>query len=130
MGYNQPSHLGYYLPDATAVQFTVIDNRVIHYVNCIGDKVVGVTAPDGSTSETLPEGETMNQDTRLSHLTFTGQASTQGEWKVTISSIGSSNGMETTYTLTIDLGGADGIRDGVEDCWERIKILGDKDIKR
>lgn len=109
VGYNQPPHLGYYLPDAVAARFTPINANTIHYVNCTGAKIVSVTAPDGTTSETLPNGVTMNQDTRLCNLTFDGQAPTKGEWHITIASIGSSNGEETTKILTINFGGTTGI---------------------
>jgi rhamnogalacturonan endolyase len=111
VGYNQPPHLGYYLPDAVAARFTPLDERTVHYVNCIGAKVVSVTAPDDTVSDDLPVGITMEQDTRLCDLLFDGQAEIQGEWQVTIASIDSSNGIETTATLTLDFSNAVGIKD-------------------
>lgn len=111
VGYNQPPHLGYYLPDATAARFERISGQAVHYVNCTGARVVSVTAPDGTVSETLPGEITMKQDARLCNIAFEGQAATRGEWLVTIASVGSSNGMETTETIIIDFNDTDGIKD-------------------
>lgn len=111
VGYNQPPHLGYYLPDFLAARFTAVNERSVHYVNCTGAKVVSVTAPDGTVSDELPSGVTMSQDARLCNISFDGQAAEQGEWKVTIASVGSSNGFETTETLAFDLGGTVSIKE-------------------
>lgn len=111
VGYNQPPHLGYYLPDAVAARFSPVSDRVLHYVNCTGARVLSVTAPDGTTAESLPEGITMYQDTRLCNIAFSGQADTPGEWQVTLSSVGSGNGIETNWTFTFDLGSPDGVED-------------------
>lgn len=110
-GYNQPPHLGYYLPDAVAPRFERVNERAIHYVNCSGAKVVSVTAPDGTTSEALPEGISMNQDTRQCFVAFNGQTTTQGDWQITVASVGSSNGTEISETFSIHLGDADGIEE-------------------
>ena len=109
-GYNQPPHLGYYLPDALIPRFELLNERAIHYVNCTGAKVVSVIAPDGTTFNALPDGITLNQDTRLCFIAFNGQATMQGDWQITIASVGSSNGSEATQTFTLNLGDADGIQ--------------------
>ena len=111
VGYNQPPHLGYYLPDAVAARFTRFNERAIHYVNCTGAQVVSVIAPDGTESETLPEGITMNQDTRQCFVAFNGQATTQGDWQITVASVGSCNGTEISETFSMHLGDADGIEE-------------------
>lgn len=108
-GYNQPPHLSYYLPDAVAARFDRMNERAIHYVNCTGAKVISVTAPDGTTSDALPDGTTLNQDTRMCFVAFNGQTTMQGEWQITIASVGSSNGIETTQTFTLNLSDADDI---------------------
>ena len=111
VGYNQPPHLGYYLPDATAARFTPINTRAFHYVNCTGVKVVSITAPDGTVSDGLPDGITLEQDKKRCNYAFTGKASKQGQWQVTIASIGSGNGKETTETFIFDLGMTVGIEE-------------------
>lgn len=111
VGYNQPPHLGYYLPNATAARFTLDDINIIHYVNCTGAQIVSVTAPDGTTSETLPDGVTMDQNTRLCNLVFNGLESAQGQWLITLSSIGSGNGTETIETFTLKFGELTGIEE-------------------
>jgi len=111
VGYNQPPHLGYYLPNATAARFTLDDINIIHYVNCTGAQIVSVTAPDGTTSETLPDGVTMDQNTHLCNLVFNGLESAQGQWLITLSSIGSGNGTETIETFTLKFGELTGIEE-------------------
>ena len=110
-GYNQPPHLGYYLPDVTAARFTFEKDNTIHYVNCTGVEVISVTSPEGIVIETLPDGVTMTQDKRLCNISFNGLSSLQGEWEITIKSVGSGNGMETTKTFTVELGILDSINE-------------------
>ena len=114
-GYNQPPHLGYYLPDAVAARFSPVNDRTVHYVNCTGAKVTGVTAPDGNTYKELPDGITMQQDSTLCNLVFNGNESTRGEWQITLTSIGSCNDIETTWTFSFNLGGSTGIEETTND---------------
>ena len=68
-----------------------------------------VVAPDGTESDELPDGITMDQNTRLCNFVFNGKTSQQGNWQVTIRSVGSSNTFETTETVTLDFSAATGI---------------------
>ena len=79
-------------------------------------EVISVTSPEGIVIETLPDGVTMTQDKRLCNISFNGLSSLQGEWEITIKSVGSGNGMETTKTFTVKLGILDSINkiDAVE----------------
>jgi len=53
----------------------------------------------------------MNQDTRQCFVAFNGQTTTQGDWQITVASVGSSNGTEISETFSIHLGDADGIEE-------------------
>lgn len=126
VGYNQPPHLGYYLPDATAARFSYTDETLkeqrleigddiqpvtFHYNNCTGAVVSKVIKPDGTTVTTLPKEFSLDKDKRLCNITLTGQPDMEGKWQFLISSIGSGNGIQTTDTINVEVKKGTGIKE-------------------
>ena len=114
-GYNQPPHLGYYLPDATAPRFTYDEQQpngqqVIlgdsmtvrcHYNNCTGATVISVIRPDGTTLSTLPDGFTLTRDARHCDLVLNGKPAMAGQWQFVLRPTNSANGLTTTEAISI-----------------------------
>lgn len=125
-GYNQPPHLGYYLPDATQARCIWSDEALthqeitlgdsirpltLHYNNCTGFSVKSILSPDGKSSSRLPEGFSFDKDAKLCQMTFSGKPSATGIWEFTLQSVNSSNGMAATETIRIKVNAPTGIND-------------------
>ncbi|MBQ9362042.1 MAG: hypothetical protein IJT97_01345, partial [Bacteroidaceae bacterium] len=124
VGYNQPPHLGYYLPDATAARFAFTDECLkmqdvafgndmqpvtFHYNNCTGATISMTVMPDGSTVTELPDGFTFEKDARLCNMTLSGRPNQIGTWELVVCSTNSSNGVETTDTILVQVDEATGM---------------------
>ncbi|MBQ9187618.1 MAG: rhamnogalacturonan lyase [Prevotella sp.] len=119
VGYNQPPHLGYYLPDATAARFTVEESGMneagdslfitIHYVNCTTAAVSKVTRPDGTTATLTSAGFKLTKDATLCTLTIAGKPTDNGTWQFDLKAATPANGIATTETISVEVSGADGI---------------------
>ena len=120
VGYNQPPHLGYYLPDATAARFELLpaetefcagDTLVqpVHYVNCTTGGVSKVIRPDGTSGSLNASGFKLVKDTELCNLTICGRPAEGGEWKFVFKATNPSNGIATTDTLSVFVAYPDGI---------------------
>ena len=118
-GYNQPPHLGYYLPDATAPRFTLDEQTMseagdslfltVHYVNCTGATISKVILPDGTSSSATSTGFKLTKDTRLCNLLINGKPADNGTWQFVLKATNPSNGIATTDTLSVAVNGVDGI---------------------
>ena len=120
VAYNQPPHLGYYLPDAMQTQFigekeiTVNVNEAIdwtttwRYAKSI--MVYASYLPDGTKKLlNVPEGMTKSINSASKALTLTGQLTTPGDYRLEIR-VTSMDGTSTTDNLTIHvIDGASGI---------------------
>ena len=121
VGYNQPPHLGYYLPDATAARFNVEEAGMneagdslfmtIHYVNCTGAAISRVTRPDGTTSTASATGFKLTKDTSLCNVTIAGKPTDNGTWQFMLKATTPANGLATTQIVSIEVSGIDGIKE-------------------
>ena len=115
-GYNQPPHLGYYLPDATQPRFTYSPESLteqeitlgdslspvtFHYNNCTGATLSKVIRPDETTEDASSPAYKLEKDARLCQMTLTGKPSAAGTWQFILSSTGSSNGMVASDTIRV-----------------------------
>lgn len=102
VGYNQPPHLGYYLPDATAARFTIEQTNPItlHYNNCTGATIVGAVLMDGT--EIGAEDFTLTQDEQLCNLTITTNTYTKEISHLVLQPIMPSNGLNNTVTVYVN----------------------------
>jgi len=101
VGYNQPPHLGYYLPDATAARFKVESTAPItfHYNNCTGATVVKIVLMDGT--ELDGEGITLTQDEKLCKLTVNTETVSKDISYMILQPIMPSNGLNNTVAVNI-----------------------------
>ena len=104
-GYNQPPHLGYYLPDSTAARFKVETTSPItlHYNNCKGATVIKAVLADGS--EISPDNVVLIQDEKLCNLTVSGNAADMDLAQLVLQPVTPSNGLDNT--VTVNLGDVD-----------------------
>lgn len=118
--YNQPPHLGYYLPDFILSEIECIEGSkeqtimlgdsimpvVLRWVNC-GSASFNVAYRDGTTKITSPSGDglglTQSKNTQKSLLTFTGKPTTAGKYEVVIKTLSDFSGTSITDTLTINV---------------------------
>ena len=93
--YNQPPHLGYYLPDTMlppgliTKELTVVQGEPFElavesrYIKNI--RIKSSATPDGTTKNSaVPEGMTRNFDTTNKILTLTGTASEEGDYQIVL----------------------------------------------
>ena len=116
--YNQPPHLGYYLPDTMIPlliekEFTVMQGEpfevVVHsrFVKTI--RIKSSTTPDGTTKNSaVPEGMTRNFDSTSKTLTLNGTANLPGDYQIMLT-ITPLSGDNFTETIVIHSDGATGI---------------------
>lgn len=109
-GYNQPPHLGYYLPDATATRFVYDETEItlgdsllmpIHYVNCTGATINKVISPSGTSTTALSAGYKLQKDTNLCNITIQGLPNENGTWQFVLKATNPSNGIATTETIYV-----------------------------
>lgn len=125
-GYNQPPHLGYYLPDATQPRFTYSQESLteqeitlgdslspvtFHYNNCTGARLSKVIRPDETTEDASSPAYKLEKDTRLCRMTLSGKPTSAGTWQFILSATGSSNGMAASDTIRVKVVDPLGIKD-------------------
>ncbi|MBR4897682.1 MAG: rhamnogalacturonan lyase [Prevotella sp.] len=101
VGYNQPPHLGYYLPDATAARFKVEKNEpiMLHYNNCTGATIVKMVLMDGT--EIDGDGISITQDETLCNLTVNTEKASKDIAYIILQPITPSNGLKNTVAVNI-----------------------------
>ena len=101
VGYNQPPHLGYYLPDATAARFKVekTEPLTLHYNNCTGATIVSAVLMDGT--EIAANDFTLTQDETLCNLTITTKTAIKDISHIVLQPVNPSNGLKNTVTVYI-----------------------------
>ncbi len=102
VGYNQPPHLGYYLPDSTAARFKVEQKQPakLHYNNCTGATVVSAFLMDGS--EISADEIELIQDETLCNLTVGGDAAGMTLARIVLQPVAPANGLDNTVTVYIN----------------------------
>lgn len=125
VGYNQPPHLGYYLPDYVATRFDVIgdgskeqtillgqaiEDIVCRFVNCTSANIQYVYL-DGTRikSYAAPDGMTFTRNATDRTFTLSGTPQEVGDYEFLIKSSGDISGMSITDTLRIHVTDATGI---------------------
>ena len=101
VGYNQPPHLGYYLPDATAARFKVEKTAPItlHYNNCTGATLVNVVLMNGT--ELSADNFTVTQDEKLCNITLSGKTESKDISHLVLQPLTPANGLKNTVTVYI-----------------------------
>ena len=112
VGYNQPPHLGYYLPDATAARLTPSATAVgqnqpfslaFHYNNCQGATLSQIVTPGGNVLSAMPEGLGLQKDSRHCTLNLIGRLQEVGEWQFILNPEAPSNGLRTPLVLVLNV---------------------------
>lgn len=102
-GYNQPPHLGYYLPDATAARFNVASQTggiTLHYNNCTGATLQKVVLSDDT--EVNADNFILTQDEQLCTLTLSGQTAVKDISYIVLQPVNPSNGLNNTVAVNIN----------------------------
>ncbi len=134
VGYNQPPHLGYYLPDLVATRFELIgegqkeqdvtlgqpiSDIVCRMKNCTtallqhvflnGERIKSYSAPDGMTFKT---------DATAHTFTLSGTPALAGDYEFIVKSSGDFSGTGITDTLRLHVSDYSGIA-GIEDAQQK-----------
>jgi len=111
-GYNQPPHLGYYLPDSTAARFAVTTPAAttpaapaagiitLHYNNCTGATLQKAVLLDGT--EIDGDSYSITQDERFCPLTLSGQTAVKDVSYIVLQPVNPSNGLHNSVTVYIN----------------------------
>ena len=127
VGYNQPPHLGYYLPDYVASRFELISTGgkeqtiqlgapiqdiVCRYVNCTSASLQYVYL-NGTRikSYSAPDGMTFTRNSTDKTITLSGTPQEAGNYEFIIKSSGDVSGASITDTLRVHVESATGISD-------------------
>ena len=138
VGYNQPPHLGYYLPDFVATRFELVGNglkeqnitlglpiddivcrmkncttAILQYVYLDGERIKSYAAPDGMT---------FRADVSAHTFTLSGTPNVAGDYEFIVKSSGDYSGTSITDTLRLHVTAADAITDIAEMNDERLKM--------
>lgn len=124
-GYNQPPHLGYYLPDAVIprLDFTDLSGAneqevnlgdsivpiTYHYVNCQGCNVIKYITPDGTTATRLSKDFTLEKDLANCTNTLTGIPQEAGTYQIWLRPTSPSVSIQQDLVITIHVNEAVGI---------------------
>ena len=125
-GYNQPPHLGYYLPDTVATRFVPIGGSPMWQQVALGDSMRAVacrlknctgamlmaTYLDGERikSFSAPDGFAFEVDRDRAAFTLSGMPPKAGTYEFEVRSSGDLSGERLTDTITVVVCGADGVR--------------------
>ena len=120
VGYNQPPHLGYYLPDSTAARFKVEQKQPakLHYNNCTGATVVSAFLMDGS--EISADEIELIQDETLCNLTVGGDAAGMTLARIVLQPVTPANGLDNTVTVYINEEAPSGIQEMEETASNKV----------
>ena len=106
VAYNQPPHLGYYLPDrySTAAQLRSVGgslNQTVELGESIGEiKYMWVNAT-GVEAEGLPDGVTMTTDAETGTLTINGTPTQTGTYTYEVTTTGGETTASVSGTITV-----------------------------
>ena len=106
VAYNQPPHLGYYLPDrySTAAQLRSVGgslNQTVELGESIGEiKYMWVNAT-GVEAEGLPDGVTMTTDAETATLTISGTPTQTGTYTYEVTTTGGETTASVSGTITV-----------------------------
>jgi rhamnogalacturonan endolyase len=127
VGYNQPPHLGYYLPDFVATRFELvgigekeqsivlgqaISDIVCRMKNCT-TAILQFVYRDGERikSYAAPDGMTFKSDAATHVFTLSGTPTEVGDYEFIVKSSGDFSGTSITDTLRLHVTAADAITD-------------------
>ena len=130
VAYNQPPHLGYYLPDRFYTHYVLesgaweqtvnlgdsIETTVLYYKNCSMPSLYKCISPDGSESTSMIDGFKLTRSVLNKKLTFAGIPSETGTYEFIIESGANvADGTTQTDTLRVYCISASGINDVTAD---------------
>src|SRR5574344_1366975 len=116
VAYNQPPHLGYYLPDAILTRFNLatgsslvqnitlgdsIKPIICDYLHCSSAYVTNCILPDGTKQSSLPTGFTYSNVTKEKRWTLTGKPESAGDYYIVIKSSLDVSGVSLMDTVHI-----------------------------
>jgi rhamnogalacturonan endolyase len=128
VGYNQPPHLGYYLPDSVYTHISYLDpstktqsinigeemkSVTIHYSMCTGLSLLKTILPNG-TSKTIiaPSGITLKTDPVLYEYTISGKPTEAGLYQFIVRTTGDCSGIQKYDTIKVTVVDPTGIEYG------------------
>lgn len=133
VAYNQPPHLGYYLPDAIFTHFNLATNTSLiqtvnlgdsikpiacDYVHCNSVLVNGSVLPDGTTlNYKTPDGFTFTNSTSAKNWILTGKPDVAGDYTIVIKSSGDLSGKSIADTVAIRVVDAAAVKAVSENNW-------------
>src|SRR5574344_1356769 len=133
VAYNQPPHLGYYLPDAILTHFnlasagTLVQNVNLgdtitpvscDYVHCTSALVMATIMPHGTKlGYKLPDGLTFTNSTAEKNWTLKGKPSQTGDYAIIVKSTGDISGKSIADTLQIRVVDATAILSASQGDW-------------
>ena len=125
VGYNQPPHLGYYLPDVVATRFEVVGEGQKEQTVELGQPIADIVCRlkncttvmlqhvylDGTRikSYAAPDGWTFSRDTSKGTFRLSGTPTEAGDYEFTVKSSGDISGTSVTDTLRIHVTDPTGI---------------------
>ena len=106
VAYNQPPHLGYYLPDrySTDAQLRAVSGQLTQTVELgesIGDIVYSWKNATGVEAEGLPDGVEMTVDAEETTLTISGTPKATGTYTFTVTTTGGLTTAKISGTITV-----------------------------
>ena len=106
VAYNQPPHLGYYLPDrySIAAQLRAVSgqlNQTVELGESIGDIVYSWKNATGVEATGLPDGVTMTTDDAEATLTISGTPTATGTYNYTVTTTGGETSATIEGTITV-----------------------------
>jgi hypothetical protein len=136
VAYNQPPHLGYYLPDAVLTRFNIANNSSMtqninlgdsikeiecDFVHCSNTYVSNCILPDGTklSSNKLPAGFSFNNSGADKKWVLKGKPEAVGDYSIIICSVGdlSNKSIKDTVRISVFESGSTGIQDATTNKW-------------
>lgn len=133
VSYNQPPHLGYYLPDAILTRFNIASASTLtqhitlgdsitpvscDYVHCTSALVMASYLPDGSKlSYKVPDGFTFKNTSVKKNWMLTGKPQSAGDYTVIVKSNGAISGTNITDTVSIVVDDPTSVRSLLGNQW-------------
>jgi rhamnogalacturonan endolyase len=133
VAYNQPPHLGYYLPDAIFTHFNLATNSSLIQTVNLGDSIKPISSdyvhcntvlvnesvlPDGTKlSYKTPDGFTFTNSISAKNWTLTGKPEMAGDYTIVIKSSGDLSGKSLSDTLAIKVVDVAAVKSVPENRW-------------